>query len=83
MKATAWPALLIVGVLFAVRDAARPASRFALTALAVVGVLAGPVLANEPVALIQNTQPGRLGSAAGQLAAADHRSPVMTPLARA
>jgi hypothetical protein len=55
MKATAWPALLIVGVLFAVRDGRRTAGHFAVTALAVGAVAVGPVLATEPVALIQNT----------------------------
>ena len=55
MKATAWPALLIVGVLFAVRDGTRTAGRFAVTALAVMAVTAGPILATQPAALIQNT----------------------------
>jgi hypothetical protein len=55
MKATAWPVLLIVAVLFAVRDGTRTAGRFAVTALAVVAVTAGPILAIEPAALIQNT----------------------------
>ena len=55
MKATAWPALLIVGMLYAVRDGRRTAGRFAVTALAVGAVTVGPVLATEPVALIQNT----------------------------
>jgi len=44
-----------VGVLFAVRDGARTAIRFALAALAVIAVTSAPVLATEPVALIQNT----------------------------
>jgi hypothetical protein len=55
MKATAWPALLIVGLLFAVRDGTRTAVRFAVAAIAVVTVTAGPVLVTEPAALIQNT----------------------------
>lgn len=55
MKATAWPAVLIVGLLFAVRDGAGSAGRFALAALAVVAVTVAPVLVTEPAALIQNT----------------------------
>ena len=55
LKATAWPALVIIGVLVATRDGARTAGRFAVAALAVLAVTAGPVLVTEPVALIQNT----------------------------
>jgi hypothetical protein len=55
MKATAWPALVIVGVLFAARNGPRSAGRFALAAAAVLAVLTGPALATEPAALIQNT----------------------------
>jgi len=55
MKATAWPALIIVGVLFAARNGPRPAGRFALAAAAVLAAATGPVLATEPAALIQNT----------------------------
>jgi hypothetical protein len=55
MKATAWPALVIVGVLFATRNGPRSAVRFTLAASAVLAVATGPVLATEPAALIQNT----------------------------
>jgi hypothetical protein len=55
MKATAWPALVIVGVLFTARNGPRCAARFAVAAAATVAVLTGPVLATDPVALIQNT----------------------------
>jgi len=46
---------LVVGVLFAGRDGTRSAGRFAVTALAVMAVTAGPILATQPAALIQNT----------------------------
>lgn len=55
MKATAWPALVIVGVLYAARNGPRPAGRFALAAVAAAAVTTGPVLLREPAALIQNT----------------------------
>jgi hypothetical protein len=55
MKATAWPALIIVGVLFAARNGPGYAARFALAAAAALAALAGPVLATEPAALVQNT----------------------------
>jgi hypothetical protein len=55
LKATAWPALVIVGVLFAARNGMRPAGRFALAAGAALVVVTGPVLVTEPAALIQNT----------------------------
>ena len=46
---------MIIGVLVATRDGARTAGRFAVAAIAVLAVTAGPVLVTEPVALIQNT----------------------------
>jgi hypothetical protein len=55
MKATAWPALVIVGVLFAARNGPRAAGRFALSAGAALAVATGPVLVTQPAALIQNT----------------------------
>jgi len=55
MKAIAWPALLVVGIVFAMRDGRRAVARFAWPAAAVLAVTAGPVLATEPVALVQNT----------------------------
>ena len=55
MKATAWPALVIVGVLFAARNGPRAAGRFALSAVAALAVATGPVLVTQPAALIQNT----------------------------
>jgi hypothetical protein len=55
LKATAWPALVIVGVLFAVRNGPRPAGRFVLSVPAALAAVTGPVLVTQPAALIQNT----------------------------
>ena len=55
LKATAWPALLIVGVLFLVRDGRGGAARFAGAAVAVLAALVGPVLVIQPRDLITNT----------------------------
>jgi hypothetical protein len=55
MKATAWPALLVVGVLFAVRNGPRAAARFAASAIAVIAAVVVPVAAIQPRALVQNT----------------------------
>jgi hypothetical protein len=63
MKATAWPALLVAIALLAVRDGKRAATRFALTAIAVVVVSVGPFLASDPRALVLNTIKFPLGLA--------------------
>jgi len=65
LKATAWPALLIVGVLFLARDgrgaagrfaAGRfAAGRFAAAAAGVLAVVVGPFLVIQPRDLIENT----------------------------
>jgi hypothetical protein len=55
LKATAWPALLIVGVLFLVRDGRGAAARFAGAAAAVLAAIVGPVLVIQPRDLITNT----------------------------
>ncbi|MGH3251318.1 MAG: hypothetical protein ACRDOI_34635 [Trebonia sp.] len=55
LKATAWPALLIVGVLIGVRDHRRAAARFAGAAAAVLAVLVGPFLLLQPADLATNT----------------------------
>jgi hypothetical protein len=55
LKATAWPALLIVGVLLAVRDGRGAAARFAAAAAAVLAVVIGPFLLVQPADLAVNT----------------------------
>jgi hypothetical protein len=55
MKATAWPALLVAGVMFARRDGPKEAGQFAMAAAAVLAVLAGPMTVAQPRALVQNT----------------------------
>jgi hypothetical protein len=55
MKATAWPALLVAGILFARRDGPKEAGRFAGAAAAVLAVVAGPMAVAQPRALVQNT----------------------------
>ncbi len=55
LKATAWPALLVALVLLAGRDGRRAVGSFALTALAVLVVLVGPVAAVAPASLVDNT----------------------------
>jgi hypothetical protein len=63
MKATAWPALLVAVVLLAARDGRRAAVSMALTALAVVAAVVGPVAALGPRSLVQNTIAFPLGLA--------------------
>src|SRR5262249_29163863 len=48
LKATAWPAVLIVGVLFLARDGRGAAARFAAAAVAVLAVVVGPILGIQP-----------------------------------
>jgi hypothetical protein len=55
LKATAWPALLIVGVLFLARDGRGAAARFATAAGAVLAVVVGPFLVVQPADLAVNT----------------------------
>jgi len=62
MKATAWPAVFVVIALLAARDGKRAATRFTLTAVAVVAVTAGPFLV-PPKPLIENTVQFPLGLA--------------------
>jgi uncharacterized membrane protein len=63
MKATAWPALLIVAVMLAVRDGRRAAVSMTLTALGVVAAVVGPAAALGPRSLVQNTIEFPLGLA--------------------
>jgi hypothetical protein len=55
LKATAWPALLIVGVLVLARDGRAAAARFAGAGAAVLAVVVGPVLLIQPGDLVANT----------------------------
>ena len=55
LKATAWPALLVVGVLFAVRDGRGAVGRFSAAAAAVLALLVGPILIVQPRDLVENT----------------------------
>ena len=63
MKATAWPALVIVLVLVAVRQGKRAAALVALAALVVAGLADGPVAAMDPAAMVLNTITFPLGLA--------------------
>jgi hypothetical protein len=55
LKATAWPALLIVGVLLAVRPGRRAIFQFAAAAVAVLATVVGPFLVIQPRDLVENT----------------------------
>ncbi len=55
LKSTAWPAVLIVGVLFLVRDGRGPAARFAAACAAVLAAVVGPFLLIQPADLVSNT----------------------------
>jgi len=55
MKATAWPALVVVFALLYVRDGPRVAWRFTAVALAVVVVIVGPFAVLKPGSLVKNT----------------------------
>jgi Glycosyltransferase family 87 len=55
LKATAWPALLIVGVLVLARDGRGAAARFAGSCAAVLAVVVGPTLLIQPGDLAENT----------------------------
>jgi hypothetical protein len=73
LKATAWPAVLIVGVLFLARDGRGAAARFAAAAGAVLAVVVGPILVIQPADLAANT----IGYPLGLTRA---RSPAASPL---
>jgi hypothetical protein len=55
LKATAWPALLIVAVMVLARDGRAAAARFGAAAAAVLAVVVGPFLLIQPRDLIANT----------------------------
>lgn len=73
MKATAWPALLIVGLLLGVRDGRGAAARFTAAAVVVQVVVVGPFLLVQPADLAVNTIAFPLGLTAA-------RSPAASPL---
>ena len=55
LKATAWPVLLVVAVMFAVRDGRQVAVRFTGACVGVLAAVVGPVLLIQPRALFDNT----------------------------
>jgi hypothetical protein len=55
MKATAWPALVVVFAMLYVRDGRAVAWRFTAVALAVVAVIVGPFAVLRPGSLVKNT----------------------------
>jgi hypothetical protein len=64
MKYTAWPAVAVLTAMIAARDGARPAARFAATAVGAAAVLTAglaPAAMAAPAALIQNTLAYPLG----------------------
>ncbi|HTR95086.1 MAG TPA: glycosyltransferase 87 family protein [Trebonia sp.] len=63
MKATAWPALLVVAVLLWVTEGRRAVRNFALTALGVLVACVGPFVFHHPRALVVNTIKFPLGLA--------------------
>jgi hypothetical protein len=73
MKATAWPALLLVGLLLRVRDGRGAAARFTVAAVVVLVVVVGPFLLVQPADLVVNTIAFPLGLTAA-------RSPAASPL---
>ena len=54
-KATAWPAVVVIGVLILVRDGRVPLMRFLVAAVAACGALIGPVAVLWPGALVART----------------------------
>jgi hypothetical protein len=54
-KATAWPAIVVIGVLILVRDGRVPLMRFLVASVAACGALIGPVAVLWPGALVANT----------------------------
>jgi hypothetical protein len=73
MKATAWPALLLVGLLLCVRGGRGAAARFTAAAAVVQAVVIGPFLLVQPADLAVNTIAFPLGLTAA-------RSPAASPL---
>lgn len=55
LKATAWPALLVVGTACLLRDGRAAAARFAAACAAVLAVIVGPFLVIAPADLVANT----------------------------
>ena len=76
MKATAWPAIPVLGAMLAARDAARSAWRFVGTTVVVAVVLSAalaPAALANPVAFLQNTVLFPLGLT-------KHKTPAASPL---
>ncbi len=69
-KATAWPAVVVIAVLIAVRDGRRPMLHFLAAAVAAAAALIGPVAILWPSALVDNTIMFPLGLASIKSAAA-------------
>lgn len=69
-KATAWPAVVVIAVLLAVRDGRRPMLYFLGATVAAAAALIGPVAILWPSALIDNTIMFPLGLASIKSAAA-------------
>lgn len=70
MKATAWPAVAVAIALLAASSGRRAVTRFTVAAAGIAVVCAGPFLAQEPKALIDNTVKFPLGLAGVVSAAA-------------
>lgn len=70
MKATAWPAVAVAIALLAASSGRRAVIRFTVAAAGIAVVCAGPFLAQEPKALIDNTVKFPLGLAGVVSAAA-------------
>ncbi len=68
-KATAWPAVVVIAVLIAVRDGRRPMLYFLGAAVAAAAALIGPIAILWPSALIDNTIMFPLGLASIKSAA--------------
>jgi len=76
MKATAWPAVPVLGAMLAARDAARSAWRFIGVTIVVAGVLSAalaPAALANPYAFLQNTVLFPLGLT-------KHKTPAASPL---
>jgi hypothetical protein len=68
-KATAWPAVVVISVLIAVRDGRRPMLHFLAATIAACAALVGPVAVLWPAALVANTIMFPLGLASIKSAA--------------
>jgi hypothetical protein len=76
MKATAWPAVPVLGIMAGIRFAPRVAARFTASAIAATGLfalLAAPEAMAEPDAVMQNTVEFPLGLT-------KHKTPAASPL---